>query len=190
MKEKRVGAIRKLLKTSLSGLGKCVTVDFPFGPPAFVAPMFRGQPEYDEEKCVGCAACSMQCSAGAIKYVDDDGKRTLTVYLGRCIYCGRCQLICPQEEAIKLSQNWNMVTDQVDSAVSTISLDLRKCENCGTYFMPDKQVGAIIDRIKEKIEDSALKEQILRDVEVASHYCPDCRKKLAIRLNLHTRKYI
>ena len=70
-------------------------------------PTFRGQPKYDEEKCVGCLACVEVCPVEALAYKDSADKRTLIHYTDTCIFCGQCEAACiADHEGIKLSNDW------------------------------------------------------------------------------------
>ena len=48
----------------------------------------------DQEKCVGCGACTNVCPAGAIK-LNGDGKAEVDE--GACLDCGACVGTCPSE---------------------------------------------------------------------------------------------
>lgn len=46
----------------------------------------------DEDLCVGCGACVDDCFPGALRLVDG-----APVWSGRCIECGHCVAVCPQD---------------------------------------------------------------------------------------------
>ena len=64
------------------------TSKFPFEPHE-PYPSFRGQPKYDDEKCLGCLACEAVCPAEAIGHEDIvDGEipiRKMIHYTDTCI---------------------------------------------------------------------------------------------------------
>ncbi len=68
------------------------TVAFPDGPPRF-PDRFRGRPVVDASRCGdGCAACADACPTEAIV---DAGKASMSIDLGRCVFCGDCATACP-----------------------------------------------------------------------------------------------
>jgi Ni,Fe-hydrogenase III small subunit/Pyruvate/2-oxoacid:ferredoxin oxidoreductase delta subunit len=68
------------------------TVAWPDGPPRFPS-RFRGRPVVDPSRCGdGCAACAEGCPTEAIA---DAGKPSMSIDLGRCLFCGECQSACP-----------------------------------------------------------------------------------------------
>jgi len=68
------------------------TVAFPDGPARFPA-RFRGRPVVDASRCgEGCAACADACPTEAII---DAGNETMSIDLGRCVFCGDCATACP-----------------------------------------------------------------------------------------------
>ncbi len=68
------------------------TVAFPDGPPRFSS-RFRGRPALDPARCPpGCAACADVCPTEAIA---DAGRASISVDLGRCLFCGDCASACP-----------------------------------------------------------------------------------------------
>jgi hydrogenase-4 component H len=62
------------------------------------AKRFRGKPEYSNEGCIACAACSLVCPARAIEARDTvkSGKptRKMILHLDECHYCGQCSALC------------------------------------------------------------------------------------------------
>jgi ferredoxin len=83
------------------------------------------------KNCNGCLACVRNCPAGALKYTDENGRRTLFHNMTLCARCGHCHRICP-ENAVEfhhlLDGPWEEVT----------SLELARCEQCGepVYTVP------------------------------------------------------
>ncbi len=68
------------------------TVAYPEGPPRFPA-RFRGRPAVDASRCGdGCAACAEVCPTEAIQ---DAGKPSMAIDLGRCLFCPDCTAACP-----------------------------------------------------------------------------------------------
>jgi Ni,Fe-hydrogenase III small subunit/ferredoxin len=68
------------------------TVAFPEGPARFPG-RFRGRPVVDPSACGdGCAACAEICPTEAVL---DPGKATMSLDLGRCLFCGDCATACP-----------------------------------------------------------------------------------------------
>ena len=69
---------------------------------------FRGLPEHQSSLCKkNCRDCIKACPANAIsKHADT----TLTIDLGKCIFCGECENICPSK-AIKFSQEHRMTVN-------------------------------------------------------------------------------
>ncbi|MGP3667293.1 MAG: 4Fe-4S dicluster domain-containing protein [Candidatus Bathyarchaeota archaeon] len=177
----------KVLVEAFKSLARCVTIKYPFGPPAYLPEGLRGKPEFDREKCVGCGGCFNCCPPEAITIVEENGKRKIEVNLGKCLYCATCQEVCP-EDAIMLTSKFELAVYDLNQAKEVVEVNQAVCENCGRYFAPEPQILKVRDRGLSKINVSQ-KETIEKDFQVYSKYCSTCRKQLSFRLNYHPRKY-
>ncbi len=95
-----------MLKTFLARL-KMGKRTFPF--PEKAPPMpdrFRGLPEIDRAKCqTGCRACAAACPTGAVEGCG----ASLSLDLGRCLFCAECAEACPQN-AIRFTGDFRLAT--------------------------------------------------------------------------------
>ncbi len=119
-------------------------------------PNFRGQPKFNEEKCVGCLACEEICPVGAIAHKDkkpaknQNAKRTMIHYTDTCIFCGQCEAVCISEgECIKLSNDWELSFFDRSQAQETIDKELALCEICGSPIACKDHLKWISERIGE-----------------------------------------
>lgn len=96
------------------------TLPFPQDEPT-LPKRFRGLPIIDESRCPsGCNACVDACPTDAIT-----NSGSLTIDLGRCLFCPECSNACP-EEAIQFSRQYRLATSQradlVLKAAQTLNL--------------------------------------------------------------------
>ena len=118
-------------------------------------PNFRGQPEFDQDRCVGCLACEEVCPVDAISHediVDENGisQRKMIHYTDTCIFCGECEAICiANQEGIKLSNKWELSFFDRSQAYETIEKELQLCEICGSVIACKDHLKWISERIGE-----------------------------------------
>ena len=118
-------------------------------------PNFRGQPVYNEEKCVGCTACVDVCPVGALAFKDiigkdGDAKRVMIHYTDTCIFCGQCEAACiADHEGIKLSNDWELSFFDRSQAQESIEKELVLCEICGEPIACKDHLKWISDRLGE-----------------------------------------
>jgi formate hydrogenlyase subunit 6/NADH:ubiquinone oxidoreductase subunit I len=117
-------------------------------------PNFRGQPEYNDEKCVGCLACVQVCPVEALSYKDEtdaeDPKRTLIHHTDTCIFCGQCEAACiADNEGIKLSNDWELSFFDRKEANESIDKALQLCEACGDVITCKDHLKWISKKIGE-----------------------------------------
>ena len=116
---------------------------------------FRGQPKFDEKKCVGCLACQEVCPVGAIDHkdvIDDKGapRRVMIHYTDTCIFCGQCEAACIAEHrGIKLSNDWELSFFDRKQAQETIEKELALCEICGAPIACKEHLKWIAEKIGE-----------------------------------------
>ena len=115
------------------------TTKFPYEPHV-PADKFRGKPEYDDEECVGCGACSEVCPAQCIDMVDEE-KRKFTLHYDDCIFCGQCQANCITEKGITLTKEFDLALFDRSLAIEEVEKELLRCEFCNSV------IGAL-DHIK------------------------------------------
>jgi len=80
----------------------------------------RGRVTLREERCIGCTQCSMACPNASCTMEDGPmvenrehpNKKGLypQVDVGRCMYCGLCEEVCPTD-AIYLDKEFRMSSD-------------------------------------------------------------------------------
>jgi hydrogenase-4 component H len=130
----------RLLRVGLAA-GR-VTLPYPAAPrPA--PPGFRGRPEFDVDRCIGCGGCASNCPARAILVRDLDQETRVLLYVGRrCAYCGRCAEVCP-EQAITLSGAYELATDRPADLTQRFTLFMGTCQRCGRCFAPAPALAAL-----------------------------------------------
>ena len=118
-------------------------------------PNFRGQPQFNEQKCVGCLACEEVCPVYAIAHKDEikeDGtaKRTMIHYTDTCIFCGQCEAACiADHQGIKASNDWELSFFDRKKAFETITKELELCEICGQPIACKDHLKWIAEKIGE-----------------------------------------
>ncbi len=134
----RIPKIREIKEAIKAFFEEAYTTEFPLKP--HIPPStFRGKPEFQEEKCVGCGACVNVCPTGALSFKDvkKGGRyyRILKINWDICIECGQCQLYCLTGEGIKLTNEFDFSSvGERASLYQTIEKELVTCEICGTPF--------------------------------------------------------
>ena len=130
------------------------TVDFPKSPP-IIAAEFRGKPEYQEEDCIGCGACSEVCPANAIEiteeFKDEKPYRILTIHLDNCVYCGICVEKCTTQKGIIQSQEFDLAIFDRADAVERIEKEMVKCEICGRPFATKDHLRWIYHQLGSRV---------------------------------------
>jgi ferredoxin/nitrate reductase gamma subunit len=103
----------------------------------------------EEQKCVGCSACEINCPTGALDAQEKDDERIFTYVPYLCISCGECIRTCP-EEAVALRHSIDPKGFfHLFSRGIVRSVDLKRCDRCGTPFAPKPQVAKIGDLIHD-----------------------------------------
>jgi hydrogenase-4 component H len=137
-------AIRALIKGPY-------TSRFPFRPHEPFE-RFRGRPQYHQEDCMGCAACTQVCPSGALSYKDEikGGRavRTLVYAADLCIFCGQCEANCPTQKGIVLTRDFDLsMTEGRKEMNHQIEKELILCPDCGEIIVPRDQYLWVADKL-------------------------------------------
>ena len=111
-----------------------------------------------EEKCVGCGLCVKICPVEAITSMGK--KKPVIIDEKKCIACGSCAYIC-KFAAIGVEDIGDTRIIAMPPTVN-MKFKLKKCNTCGNYWAPKKQLSYIIRKWNLEPE--------IFDV------CPDCRE--------------
>lgn len=131
-----------------------------------VEPSPRFAVENGDNFCVLCALCTRVCSdvvgQSAISLVNRGVDREVTVPFydnsDACIACGSCAFICPTG-AIKLEDTGD--TRVITMPNCKLEFKLKKCDKCGNYWAPEKQIAFMSKKAGLPVEKLNL--------------CPSCR---------------
>jgi len=96
-----------------------VTGDYP-NQPYVPYDGFMGMPEVDVHVCRMDKTCVEVCPTGAI----DEGYNTISIDMGKCIFCGECARHCP-EKAIKMSKKFELAAKQGQDLKVVYRIDRR-----------------------------------------------------------------
>ncbi len=144
-----------------------VTLPYPLKP--MKAPQrFRGRPNIDGSKCIGCGACAEVCPPRLIKVTDQGTTRCVSMDYSRCTYCARCQEICPVEAA-KCTDDFEDATTRRSDLTVSVELDLVPCNTCGNPF--------ITRRMLAKMSDEFSPPWVQEKMNIPDWFqlCPNCR---------------
>lgn len=189
-----VEAIRALIKGPY-------TSSFPFKPHT-PEKGYRGKPEYHDDECVGCGACSEACTTGCIKMTDDlqsgPPKRRLTIHYDSCIFCGQCHAACITKEGVKQSSKLDdLAVFDRNEAVDSVEKELVLCEGCGCMVGAKEHLKWVADKLGPLAYSSptsylsALKDLKLAHLSVEKSeemtrqdrlkiLCPKCRREITL----------
>ena len=165
--------LRELLEAVKSLVHRPYTSKFPYEPHT-PYPSFRGQPKYDQNRCLGCLACEEVCPTEAIAHHDltENGKprRVMIHYTDTCIFCGSCEAACiADHRGIRLSTDWELsYFDRTKESFETIEKELAICEMCGSAIACQDHLRWLAERLGEMAFSSpTLYQSSLRELGIS-----------------------
>jgi len=194
-------------KPKLRELGEALRVLFLEGPYTAKFPKemtvppdaFRGKPEFDEEICIGCGACSEVCPSRSIEVIDDldKGKRVINLHYDICNFCGQCHDYCTTKDGIDYSSDYDLAGPDRAAFVVSIEKELAICEICGGSAGTKDHLSWIAKRLgslafanptltitglesqgqSDSSADRSESRRIGRE-DIFRVLCPDCRRKV------------
>jgi len=200
MRKPKLRELKEAIRACICGP---YTTRFPFEP--HTPPEgFRGKPEFQEDGCIGCAACAEVCPAVAIQYTDDTDAdppvRRFELRYDKCIFCGQCELNCTTTDGVKLTLIYDMSTLDRASCVEKIEHELAICEVCGAIIGTRKHLRWVAEQLGAKAyanptliiaADGSMKlappdagrpgEPVLARSDMMRLMCPACRRTTVIR---------
>jgi ferredoxin len=120
----------------------------------------------DEERCIGCRACSSVCPVDLIALTDGEGERILTFPVVCGEDCQQCAQVCP-EEAISLT----FVKTSPPEERFDLSFDMVYCHRCGSPFITEGEMMRLKATIPQEMQTDALGRSWLE-------LCPRCRRSV------------
>jgi len=162
---------RQTITESIRGFVSPKTLPYP-RQPSVPPEGFRGKPEFDSQKCVGCGACAQTCPMGAIN-VTDELERSIRVWYGKCSFCGRCQDVCP-EDAVRLTSAYELAVFDKNKATADIKIEFESCPTCGKKSFPAPQLKTSFERIGPILEKHKVSCEELRSLD---RVCLPCRER-------------
>ena len=101
-------------------------------------PNYRGEGQFDEDKCVACGGCAQVCPANAIEVIDkrdaDPPVREIRRYHDRCVFCGACEQECLTQGGVHLTPEYDLACFDRDDCIVSIEKPLVLCEMCGAII--------------------------------------------------------
>ena len=150
MRKPKLRELKEAIRAVLFGP---YTTKFPAEP--HVPPKgFRGKPEFLEDDCVGCTACTEVCPALAIRFVDDTTAnppmRKFELRYDKCVFCGQCELHCTTKEGIKLTDQWDLSGLDRSQFRVRIEHELVLCEICGATVGTRRHLRWVAEQLGAK----------------------------------------
>ncbi len=88
------------------------TIGYPAEPAPEMPARYQGRPVINQQNCRGmaCSLCQDCCPSAALQHIDSG---ELALDMGRCLFCGECTRVCP-EEVIHFSNEFRLAAGQRD----------------------------------------------------------------------------
>ena len=130
-----------------------------------------------EDRCVGCAACTLSCPTGTLQFADQGQFRVFSYSHYQCICCGSCVKACPEGAAelhheVAFARFFQVVGGKVIRKAKLLT-----CEMCGAPYAPEWQLKRI--------------DILLREKQVKSYRmncCSRCKKKITSGKRAYSRE--
>ncbi len=106
--------LRKSLATGV------VTTTYP-QTPAEVSPAARGRPEIDFANWKDARSSVASCPTGALSSTDSNGRRTATLDLAKCTFCGLC---AEADSAIRMTNECELAARKRDDLLTTAQYEI------------------------------------------------------------------
>lgn len=178
--------LRELKEAIIAIFSKRYTTEFPKKPQE-AAEGFRGKPVPDDEWCMGCEACSEACPTEAILIEDAPGKekRTITRLYDRCIFCGECESVCPQESpGVVLTKEYDFCDYTKDNMKAVQEFKLIVCSKCGKPVAPEKQLKETARRMGPALASTNPELILVHQNSMGLHQPPTRKRKQETRADI------